>query len=378
MQIIRFLMWALLTFSSQFVLAQVEQAKGSATISFASSKATPEDKTRAFQQAQVKAVERYYAESGDSESANFDNVRDKVLENLDKFVLSSTLISEDESKDKKQYTAVVRIELNVAKLRNTLKANSAVGSTAAGNKSPLTFVFMARQVASVKSFDARRVERADIRTEGSATRSDREKTSESERVGRGSVKTSGAADRSVTASAQKSVTIETGGSTTQRSDDTAWRLIPAQNLNAQFTGIFAKAGFDVVEAVYVEPQSKGLLSVKSIERDYETGNDLAPETLRNTADGLKNAQIPYLALGTLDVGTKDTDPATGLFRVYVTVTGKIMDLTTRFPKVVSSVGPVQFAGTGPNEAVAQTNALKLAADNAARELVSQINNVGVR
>ena len=180
------------------------------------------------------------------------------------------------------------------------------------------------------------------------------------------------------ASATRSLTTETGGSSTQKSDDTTWRLIPAQSLNAQFTGVFAKAGFDVVEAAYVEPQSKGLLSVKSIERDYETGNDLSPETLRNTAQGLKNAEIPYLALGTLDVGTKDQDPSTGLVRVYVTVSGKILDLNSRFPKVVSSVGPVQFARTGPTEAVAQTNALKLAADSAARELVSQINNVGVR
>jgi hypothetical protein len=378
MQIIRALLLTVLAFCSTFALAQIEQAKGSATITFAGRKVTAEDKARAFREAQVKAVERYYAESGDSESANFDNVRDKVLDNLDKFVLSATLISEQEATDKKQYNAVVRIELNVAKLRNTLKANSAIGSTAAANKSPLTFVFMARQVASVKSFDARRVERAEVSTDGSATRSDREKTSESERVGRGSVKTAGAADRSVTASTKRVVTMETGGSTAQRADDTAWRLIPAQNLNSQFTGIFAKAGFDVVEAVYVEPQSQGLLSVKSIERDYETGNDLSPETLRNTAQGLKNAQIPYLALGTLDVGAKDTDPATGLFRVYVTVTGKILDLNSRFPRVVSSVGPVQFAGTGPSESVAQTNALKLAADNAARELVSQINNVGVR
>ena len=377
MQVIRYLLLAFLALTSQFALAQIENAKGSATVTYAG-KIRPEDKTKAFREAQVKAVERYYAESGDSESANFDNVRDKVLENLDKFVLSSSIISEQEFPDKKQYNVVVRIELNVAKLRNTLKANSAVASTAAANKSPLTFVFMARQVASVKEYDARVVQRAEVRADASASRSDREKTSESERVRNGSVKTGAAADRSMTASAQRSVTLETGGSRTQKSDDTSWRLIPAQSLNAQFTGIFAKAGFDVVEAAYVEPQSQGLLSVKSIERDYETGNDLSPETLRNTAQGLKNAQIPYLALGTLDVGTKDTDPGTGLVRVYVTVTGKILDLNSRFPRIVSSVGPVQFAGTGPTESVAQTNALKLAADNAARELVSQINNVGVR
>ena len=377
MQVIRTLLLALLAFGAQLAFAQVENVKGSATVSY-ERKLTPEVKTRAFREAQVKAVERYYAESGEADSANFDNVRDKVLENLDKFVLGATLISDQDMPDQKQYNAVVRIELNVARLRNTLKANSAVGSTAAGEKSPLTFVFMARQVASVKAYKAREVDRAEVRAEASGSLQAREKTAESERVGSGSVKTSTAVDRSVNASASRSVTLETGGSVTQKSDDTTWRLIPSQNLNAQFTGVFAKAGFDVVEAAYVEPQSNGLLSVKAIERDYETGNDLAPETLRNTTQGLKNAQVPYLALGTLDVGQRDVDPATGLARVYVTVSGKILDLNSRFPRVVSSVGPVQFAGTGPSEAVAQTNALKLAADSAARELVAQINNVGVR
>jgi len=93
--------------------------------------------------------------------------------------------------------------------------------------------------------------------------------------------------------------------------------------------------------------------------------------------GLQAAQIPYLALATLDVGLPDTDPATGLARVYVTVTGKVVDVTGRFPRTLASVGPEQFAGTGPSSDVAQTNALKLAADKAARELVSQVNVVGV-
>jgi hypothetical protein len=39
---------------------------------------------------------------------------------------------------------------------------------------------------------------------------------------------------------------------------------------------------------------------------------------------------------------------------------------------------VQYAGTGPTEDEARTNALKLAANNAARELTSQVTNIGVR
>jgi hypothetical protein len=38
---------------------------------------------------------------------------------------------------------------------------------------------------------------------------------------------------------------------------------------------------------------------------------------------------------------------------------------------------VQYAGLGPTEAEAQTNALKLAAQNAAKDLISQLNSAGV-
>jgi hypothetical protein len=39
---------------------------------------------------------------------------------------------------------------------------------------------------------------------------------------------------------------------------------------------------------------------------------------------------------------------------------------------------VQYAGVGPTEAEARGNALKKAADSAARELLSQVTNLGLR
>ena len=86
--------------------------------------------------------------------------------------------------------------------------------------------------------------------------------------------------------------------------------------------------------------------------------------------------MPYLALGTLDVGMKSKDPATGLVRVNVTVTGKVLDVSGRFPKTASSVGPVQIAGLGPNPTVARTNALSKAAETAARQLSDELNAKG--
>jgi hypothetical protein len=77
------------------------------------------------------------------------------------------------------------------------------------------------------------------------------------------------------------------------------------------------------------------------------------------------------------VGFASPDPATGLIRVSVIVNAKIMDLTDTIPETVATVGPVQYNGLGPTETEAQTNALKLAAQNASHDLISQLTNAGI-
>lgn len=127
----------------------------------------------------------------------------------------------------------------------------------------------------------------------------------------------------------------------------------------------------------MEPYSGGKLHVAVVQEDYKTGSDLKSQTLADVVAGLKNAQIPYLALGTLDVGFANPDPATGLLRVSVTVNAKILDLTDTIPESVATVGPIQYAGLGPTEDEAQTNALKLAAQSACHDLISQLMKAGV-
>jgi hypothetical protein len=56
----------------------------------------------------------------------------------------------------------------------------------------------------------------------------------------------------------------------------------------------------------------------------------------------------------------------------------VLDVTQPIPDTIASVGPVQYAGVGPTEEEARTTALKLAASSAARELTSQLTNLGIR
>jgi hypothetical protein len=50
----------------------------------------------------------------------------KFLAAPDRYILDTTVLAEEENKDKKQYTVAVRVALNVANLRNAVKSNSAV------------------------------------------------------------------------------------------------------------------------------------------------------------------------------------------------------------------------------------------------------------
>lgn len=379
MQIIKkFLVCSLAAFLASSALAQVQQAKGKATVTYQGREASADDKARATLAAQLKAVEFYYAEAGQSEAENFDAIREKIVANPDRYILDTTPLAEEEVKDKKQYTVTVRVALNVANLRNAVKSNSAVvkGGTAA--RSPLAFMFVSRQVDSTRSFDDRIYKREDQKANIKADVQVSEKGSEGESLGRGKISTNASTSSKVSGSMQHTASIETGGSTTRRASESTYRLLPSANLAQVFSSNFTRAGFKVSEAAMVEPYTDGQFKVAAVEDDYKSGMDLKPATLASLVRGMRVAQIPYVALGTLDVGMADTDPNTGLMRVAVSVNAKLLDISQTIPDTIASVGPVQFAGVGPTEEEARGNALKLAANNAARELTSQITNLGVR
>lgn len=390
MQVIKYVIAMLMAAFALQASAQIQQARGQYTVNYKDSigildrkEAPGPVKQKARQEAQLKAVEAYYAEAGQSESANFNAIRSKILAEPGRYILDSTVISENDNTKDFQYTAVVRISLNVANLRNAVQANSSVAQTAEAEKSALSFVFVSRQVDSTKKFDDRVVKRQENSAALSATRQDSnavtEKSSEGESVKRSQISTHGASSRTeaqgTDIAAKSTVTSETGGSTVSRASESTWRVMPSANLNQVFVAQFSQAGYDVIESAMVESDK---FKVADIENDYKTGNDLQPKTLRAVAMGMKDAQIPFIALGTLDVGLPAKDPQTGLMRVSVTVNAKVWDVTKPIPRTRVAVGPVSYAGVGPSDDEARGSALKLAASSAAQELSSRMTTMGMR
>ena len=357
-------------FLSFGAMAQVVTVKGVGTISYSNAaELTPQDKDRAYQAAQVAAVERYFAENGEAEAANFESVQEKVQANLEKFILSSTVLNEQDQPGVKKYSVALKVELNVAKLRNTLKGSSAVSKSSSAEKSQLVYLFMGREVSSVRSFDERVVKRVEVTGKDNSKVSSTKSGSEGESIKADSVSTTATKRNSKTATIDQSMKVETGGSVTRKADDVAYRLLPMTNTKTSITSVFSQAGFNVADPEFV----LGDKDIKAVNSDFTTGSDLAPTTIRDVVLSMRKAQVPLLVLATLDLGAPAVDGSSGMPRVAVNVTARVLDISGNLPREVASVPAVQYFGVGPDNASAAGKALKDASVAAAREIVARLN-----
>ncbi|MGN6227034.1 MAG: hypothetical protein ACTHNM_06350 [Dyella sp.] len=340
-----------------------EKGMGSATYGW---RLSPADRQAAIQKAEMNAIERYVADTDAARSRIFDEKRGELATHVGDYILGTTVIDEQTDKSTKSYNVVIRADINGTRLLNDLGGGSSSSTDMAKQQhAMLTFLFVARSQASVQSFDAKVYKRADVDS------SSAKKAREGESIKAASVGTSDNLDE------HSSIAVTTGGSTTRKADKVEWTINPASEINTVMTGKFADAGYDVIEADQVEGASNGLLNIQAVQDAYSHGNDLPPAMARNATQGVRTAGIGLFALGTLDVGMQDVDPVSGNTRVFVTVTGKVYDVSGRFARTLSSVGPVQFAGLGPDATVARTNALKNAAQMAAQQMVDELTNKGV-
>ncbi len=353
------------TCASASLPAQTVSEKGMATVTY-SSRLAAEDRQEAISKADMNAIERYIANSNAARSRVFEQQRDRVASKVSNYILGSTILSEQDDKAMKSFSVVVRADINATRLLNDLGSGSASTADKAQHQhSMLTFLFVARSQGSVQSYDAKVYKRADVGS--SASR----QTQEGESIRSNSVGTTDRTDH------HSSNAATTGGSITRKADKVEWTVAQAGEINSVMTGEFADAGYDVIEAAQVEGASNGLLNIDAIRSAYSHGQDLPAKMTRDTTQGVRQAGIGLLAMGTLDVGMQDADPVSGNVRVYVTVTGKVYDVRGRFARTISSVGPVQYAGLGPDASVARTNAMKIAAQHAAQQMVDELNNKGI-
>ena len=355
----------------------IHNIQGMASITYAGRHVTAQDKQQAFQSAEKNAVIRYYAEKGDSSTANFSSIQQTVMNNLPNYVLGTSVISQVDHKSLHMYQISLQVQLNTSLLDNALKSASSVGQSPGYKKTQIGFFFVARQIESAKDFSTRRYQRTDTEFHQNLGGAKTNVGEESQNINGGSIGVGSNDRRTENFSDHTSHTVESGGSQLRQSTKYKYKLITSQSIKSIFTGDFAQAGFSLVSASQIASRSNGLININEIKDEYKSGRDIKPKTRDNMIKGMQLVQIPYLAIGSMRVGFPITDPDTGLKEVTVTVDATMYNVESRFATVIAAVGPEQFSGLGPTQKIALTNAIKNAANKTALDMVSRLNEQSV-
>ena len=305
-------------------------------------------------QAKSNALRTWAAGKSVAISTLFAENEQQILANIDDYFLNAQVDHRCKGKSFK------------LKVKGVVDANriSLLGKAApaqiSGPRSRITAVFLARKAEFVKSYDTKRtsIEANTTFNEGSETAS----------MGGTSASTEGY-------SSTKNIK-ETGGSSESKADKINWNVFRPSGLDAAVNQTFSSYGFRTIDASQVASRFTGF-DLEAFKQDFAFSDDLSPATKNNAFDAIAG-KIPILVIATVDVGQKDTDPGSGLKRVYATVMAQVYQDDGLFFETVASVKPTQFSGLGPNETVAETNALIKAAESASNEIVQQLNAAGIR
>lgn len=305
-------------------------------------------------QAKTNALRSWAASQSVAISSVFAENEAKILANIDDYFLNAQV---DHRCKGKSFKLKVKGTVDVNKISLLGKASSMQMS---GPRSRITAVFLARKVKNVKSYDTKRtvIEENTTFNEGSETAS----------MAGSSASTEGY-------SSTKNVK-QTGGSSVNKADKITWDVFRPSGLDAAVNQTFSSFGFRTIDASQVAMSFSGF-DLEAFKQDFTFGDDLSPRTKNNAFDAIKD-KIPILVIATVDVGRKDTDPVSGLTRVFATVMAQVYQYDGFFFETVASVQPTQFSGLGPNQTVAETNALIKAAESASNEIVQQLNAAGIR
>lgn len=344
-------------------VAATTQATGEAHL--VSKKRLTTSATRAFQKlcketAVLSGWKNYTATFGTSQSKTYMNNKDHFLDKLDDFIVNTSIIEEEINRRQRSCDMVVRITINVSAVDATFDQIVTSGVKASGGGGNTSFIFVSRQVLSVKKYDDK-------------------KTTISEEEGASSEKQESVVTQDETEESESHESRErttTGGSTETKADKILYEVTSSQDIDAAMGKVLSSSGYEIILYDDVVTECGGP-EPSLIRKEFSDHDEMSRKTRAAAIASARSCDISYFSVGTIDVGQVKTDPVTGQQRVFVSVRGQVWDITQRFPKKVASVGPVQYSGLGPDISVARRNALVLASKKAARSIVSQLSAKGL-
>jgi hypothetical protein len=355
-----------LLFLSPVVRAEIVKGKGQGEIVYKGLfKQGSAEERATITEAKKNALTRFAATFDTARFELYKKIESEVLGSIDLYITDYTVLDQSTDKTSRRHTVIIEASINATLIEATIQKSSgaaapsgAAAASAGGESDYITFVFVARELASRKAFDAKRTtveinESADTGAEKARVSDDGQ-----------------SAERSLEKSSVTKKT--TGGNTETKAEELAYRVNTVTEVDNAVNSVLTKARYETVD-----PSDAGL-DVQSFKKDFSSGDDISSETRSAAIKTLKEKEIRYLTIANMDVGLSDKDEVSGMARVYVTVTAKVTDLKPKFPKTVASIAGKPYAGLGPDSQVAKKNALNEAAARSAAELVDQLRMKNVR
>ena len=369
--------------------------------------ATTGQKKEAIENAKKNAMDKYIAGLDSQRIRMLNNFKDELYKNINLYV--PEVVPLNDGKWENGYWSIdVEASINEAQIEELINKYAQSNSKKNAEEN-LSFVFVAREVESVKEFMGEKAEKTaeggvykenlGVSEQANVKSSEKLAATTNEKVGENAKKKLGIAGSAEQGVVSKASTEEvkyqgeatskyqgsetskyhgnmsdetknvyektTSGSIEKKSEVVKYRSYSPEEVEAKVTEVFNKADIQVVPTFEV-----GIDTGKFI-KDFSIGNDITDATKKETVDLAKSKGLNLIAVGMLDVGREQVDQATGLSKIYVVVTGYILDLNGKFTKKIASIGPVQYSGIGENPKVAKVNALNNAASAAAKDLVDQ-------
>ena len=322
----------------------------------------PDDKSNldAMKIAKIEAWKLYTSKFNDAKMKSYLTVKDLFIKNIDQYIQNINIIDKTVDKDTKSIKLVVRVQVNETAVDATLNSLSQASKQGTGKGTQFVFLFVSRTGTTTKSFDNKKIT-VSKKEKGSASEDKSQQTDE------------------VDASSSKSMSMEkttTGGSTERKKSQTSYEVSSSQDIDSSMGDVLSTAGFEVISYDDVVANCGGV-DKAAVAKEFSQSDDMTTETRKSAINASRDCEVNIFATGTLDVGVPDIDPVSGNKSVYVSVRGQVWSLENKLPRKIASVGPVQFSGLGPDDTVAARNALNLAAKEAAKIIVVQLNAKGI-
>ncbi len=331
-----------------------------------SSKPEPEDIENVEKQALLAAWNKYISTCMDKgRMQEYLSRGSEILGNLDSYILDKKL-SHKVDKKTKTVNAEALLTVNQSLIDGLFTRASGGGD---GDGAYMVWIFAAKQASYTAGGDVTTYD-ADVKKEANARSlnsveivSAQDDTSEIEST-----------------LVEENSSSSSSGQTTQRGKETTsvirdYEIISTADFSTKMSSVLALANFEPIEYVDLVNECGGE-EPDVVEEELAMNGKMSRETRKSVITAARDCDIEYLAIGTIDINQPQQSGVEG-YNVILSINGEVLSLAKRLPKKVAAIGPVQAQAGGPEDNTAVRNALHLAGDATANEIVSRLNAKGV-